>query len=98
LFEIGPRRKESHLHPREFGPNLTASDFGGSLEWEVGHGVVRVVLGKMPSERRAWKRGGPIRQTLTARQCAPTARRVKVEQDGRAKTGAVDIVIARCIR
>jgi hypothetical protein len=31
LSEIGPRRKESHLHPREFRPNSTASNFDGSL-------------------------------------------------------------------
>jgi hypothetical protein len=34
LSEIGPRRKESHLYPHEFGPNSTASDFCGSLPAE----------------------------------------------------------------
>jgi hypothetical protein len=47
-----PKKGESPP-PRDFGPNLTASDFGGSLEWEVGHVVVRLILGKIPA------RGGP---------------------------------------
>jgi hypothetical protein len=58
------------LHPREFSPNLTASDFSGSLECEVGHVVVRATWGTMQSKRGAPKRAGANRQTPTARQCA----------------------------